>query len=74
MQMVVELRLRIVLKRPPAGIDFGLQQGKGTDYRAIQTKRSSGDDLAFEGTVTAKGDRGEGLPNFLGPPWMMSRP
>jgi len=65
--MVVELRLRIVLERPPDGVDFGLQQGKGTDYRAIQTQRSSGDDLTFEGTVTAKGDRGEGVPNFLGP-------
>ena len=67
MPMDVKLRLRIVLERPPAGVDFGLQQGKGTDYRTIQTQRSSGDDLAFEGTVSAKGDRGEGLPNFLGP-------
>jgi hypothetical protein len=65
--MVVELRLRIVLERPPGGVDFGLQLGKGTGYRTIQTQRSEGDDLTFEGTVTAKGDRGEGLPNFLGP-------
>ena len=65
--MVVELRLRIVLESPPAGVDFGLQQGKGTDYRTIQTQRSQGDDLPFEGTVTAKDDRGDGPPNFLGP-------
>ena len=65
--MVLELRLRIILERPPAGVDFGLQQGKGANYRTIQTQRSDGDDLTFEGTVTAKGDRGEGLPNFLGP-------
>ena len=65
--MVVELRLRIVLESPPIGVDFGLQLGKGTDYRTVQTQRSEGDDLAFEGTVTAKGDRAEGLPNFLGP-------
>ena len=65
--MVVELRLRIVVERPPAGVDFGLQQGKGTDYRVIQTQRSSGDDMTFEGTVTAKDGRGDGLPNFLGP-------
>jgi hypothetical protein len=65
--MVVELRLRIVLESPPAGVDFGLQQGKGTDYRTIQTQRSKGDDLTFECTVTAKDDRGDGLPNFLGP-------
>jgi hypothetical protein len=65
--MVVELRLRIVLESPPAGVDFGLQQGKGTDYQTVQTQRSKGDDLTFEGTVTAKDDRGDGLPNFLGP-------
>lgn len=65
--MVLELRLRIILERPPAGVDFGLQQGKGANYRTIQTQRSQGDDLTFEGTVTAKGDRGDGPPNFLGP-------
>lgn len=65
--MVVELRLRIVLERPPAGVDFGLQEGKGSDYRTIQTQRSAGDDLAFEATVAAKRDRGDGPPNFLGP-------
>ena len=65
--MDVELRLRIVLESPPAGVDFGLQLGKGTDYRTVQTQRSQGDDLRFDGTVTAKGDRGDGPPNFLGP-------
>ena len=65
--MDVELRLRIVLERPPAGVDFGLQLGKGSDYRTIQTQRSQGDDLRFDGTVTAKGDRDDGPPNLLGP-------
>jgi hypothetical protein len=65
--MEVELRLRIVLERPPAGVDFGLQQGKGTDYRTIQTQRSEGKDLTFEGTVMTKGDRVDGPPNLLGP-------
>ena len=65
--MVVELRLRIVLESPPAGVDFGLQQGNGTDYKTIQAQRSNGEDLTFEGTVKAKGDRGDGQPNFLGP-------
>jgi hypothetical protein len=66
--MVVELRLRIVLERPPAGVDFGLQLGKGTGYRTVQTQRSQGDDdPSFDATVTIKGDRGDGPPNFLGP-------
>src|SRR3954453_11949445 len=65
--MDVQLQLRIVLESPPTGVDFGLQLGKGTDYRTIQTQRSQGHDLRFDGTVTAKGDRGDGPPNFLGP-------
>ncbi len=65
--MTVELRLRIVLERPPAGVDFGIQHGKGNDYRTIQTQRSAGGDLTFEATVTAKEDPGRDSPNFLGP-------
>jgi hypothetical protein len=66
-EMEVQLRFGIVLESPPAGVDFGLQQGKGTDYQTVQTQRSQGDDLRFDGTVTAKDNRGDGLPNFLGP-------
>nr|WP_206108274.1 DUF5990 family protein [Paludisphaera soli] len=40
--MNVELRLRIVLESPPAGVDFGLQLGKGSDYETIETQRSQG--------------------------------
>jgi hypothetical protein len=65
--MPIELRLRIVLVSPPAGVDFGLQEGKGADYRTVQTQRSDGGDLRFVATVTIKGGRGDGPPNFLGP-------
>lgn len=65
--MDVELRLGIVLVSPSSGVDFGLQLGKGSDCKTIQTQRSNGQDIAFEGTVTAKDDRGDGPPNFLGP-------
>lgn len=65
--MVVELRLRIILESPPAGVDFGLQQGRGANYRTVQTQKSDGDALRFDGTVTLKGDPNDGPPNFLGP-------
>ena len=32
-KMETELRLRIVLVAAPAGVDFGLQDGKGSDYQ-----------------------------------------
>jgi hypothetical protein len=66
-QMETELRLRIVLVAPPAGVDFGIQEGKGSDYKSIQKQRSKVADLSFEFTVTVKDNREDGLPNFLGP-------
>jgi hypothetical protein len=61
-----EVRLRIVLNAPPAGVDFGIQRGKGSKYTAIVKQRSKGADLTFEFTVTIKDNRVDGLPNFLG--------
>lgn len=65
--MKVELRLRIVLVAPPAGVDFGIQEGKGSNYKSIQRQRSKDADLTFEFTVTVKDNRDDGSPNFLGP-------
>ena len=65
--MEVELRLCIVLVAPPAGVDFGIQEGKGNDYKTIQKQRSKGANLTFEFMVTVKDNREDGLPNFVGP-------
>jgi uncharacterized protein DUF5990 len=61
-----EPRLRIILEKPPAGVDFGLQSGRGNDYQTLQTQRSKGKDLSFEFTVRAKPGK-DSAPNFLGP-------
>ncbi|WP_397570921.1 DUF5990 family protein [Schlesneria sp. T3-172] len=61
-----EVRLRIILIAPPAGVEFGVQDGKGNDYTTIQIQRSKGDDLTFQITATIKDNREDGLPNFLG--------
>jgi hypothetical protein len=66
--MELELKLRIILEEPPHGVDFGLQMGKGTDYQTIQKQqRSKVKNLSFNGNVTVKNNRPDGLPNFLGP-------
>lgn len=62
-----ELRLRIVLERPPDGVDFALQSGRGKKYDSIQTQRSSGTDLAFDFRVTVGDGPDDGAPNFRGP-------
>ena len=63
--MEQEITLRIFLETPPAGVDFGLQKGRGNDYETIQTQRSRGKDLVFEFSVRAKESK-DGAPNFLG--------
>jgi hypothetical protein len=57
-----DLTLRIILERPPAGVDFGLQQGRGSDYETVQVQRSGGADLIFECSVILKPG-----PDFSGP-------
>ena len=60
------VKLRIVLKQPPAGVDFGLQQGHGRPFTIAGKQRSKDGDLQFEFTVTAKTSNKNDLPNFTG--------
>ena len=63
----MEIRLRIILKRPTPGVDFALQKGGGSKYETVQKQRSSANaDLKFEFPVTAKSDK-DGAPDFFGP-------
>jgi hypothetical protein len=59
-----ELTLRIILEKPLAGVDFGVQKGKGNSYETIQKQRSKGKDLTFEFTVRVR--TASEAPNFLG--------
>ncbi len=61
-----EAKLRIILEKPPAGVDFGLQKGRGHGYETVQTQRSTGADLTFEFSVPWKG--GPGGPLVQGKP------
>ena len=63
----IVLPIRIILVDPPSGVDFGIQEGKGNDYRTISVKRSKAKNLVLECTLNVKGDRTDGLPNFAGP-------
>ena len=62
-----ELTFRIVLEKPPAGVDFALQKGKGTKYEIVQKQRSGSGDLRFEFTARAVVEGKGGDPNLLGP-------
>ncbi len=64
--MEYELMPRIVLEKPPAGVDFGLQKGRGSEYEVIQRQKSTTTDLQFDFTVHARVGRKGGAPDFLG--------
>lgn len=62
----MEVSLRIVLRKPTAGVDFGLQKGRGSNYEIVQKQRSSGRDLKFDFAVNVKTGK-DGAPDFSGP-------
>ncbi len=66
-KLEIVVPLRIVLVDPPPGVDFGIQEGKGNDYRTISVQRSKVGKLALECTVNVKGRPADGPPNFVGP-------
>jgi hypothetical protein len=61
------IQVRLVLVDPPAGIDFGLQRGRGPAYESVSVQRSNGGDLCFDFPLVVTDSRKDGLPNFLGP-------
>ena len=60
-----EINLRIILEKPTADTDFGIQQGSGHTYVTLQKQKSTGDDLTFEATVRVK-PSADASPVFLG--------
>ncbi len=63
----IVLPLRIVLVDPPQGVDFGIQEGKGNDYKTIAVQQSKKGNLILECSINVKGNPTDGPPNFAGP-------
>lgn len=63
----IVLPLRIVLVDPPPGVDFGVQEGKGNEYKTIAIQRSKTAKLQLDCSIDVKGNRADGPPNFVGP-------
>lgn len=61
-----EITLRVIVSKPPAGVDIGVQEGHGNDYQTVQTQSFTNRDLRFEFPVRVKEGK-DGQPNFLGP-------
>jgi Family of unknown function (DUF5990) len=62
-----DLRLRLVLKQPPPGVEFGLQKGRGSIYETVQKRISTGKNLHFDIRIEVETVRGNRLPTLRGP-------
>jgi hypothetical protein len=62
-----ELRFRIVVETPPAGVDFGLQVGRAAASTIVQLQRSLGEDLSFEFQLGIVEAAGSDVVDFRGP-------
>lgn len=63
----IAVLLRIVVVDPLPGVDFGIQEGKGNDYRTLAVQRSKVGNLQLDCTIKVKGNRADGLLIFVGP-------
>jgi hypothetical protein len=61
-----QLPLRIILEKPPAGVDFGLQLGSSNKFEVIQKQRSDAGNLVFTLEVIVRNSK-SGQPDFFGP-------
>jgi hypothetical protein len=61
-----QVTLRVIVERPLIGVDFGVQEGHGNEYKTIQKQRFTKEDLRFEFPIRVKEGK-DGQPNFLGP-------
>ncbi len=64
--MKPELVIHIILQNPAPGVDYGLQEGKGTDFKTDQIQRGNGNLLQFKCTLLLKFDN-KNVPIFPGP-------
>ena len=60
-----EITLRLTLEKPTAGVDYGLQNGRGSSFTIDQKQRSTGLDLKFEFPITVRNGK-NGQPDFTG--------
>ena len=65
--MESDVPIRLVLVDPPAGVDFGVQRGRGAQYETLFVQQRHRRDISFDFSVVVADNRKDGLPNFQGP-------
>jgi hypothetical protein len=57
----------LVLVDPPAGVDFGIQRGRGSQYETLFVQQRTTGNIVFDFSLTVSESRRSGGPNFTGP-------
>lgn len=65
--MESELPIRLLLIDPPAGLDYGIQRGAGTDYQTLFVQQVKLGQIIFDFSITVTESQKDGSPNFKGP-------
>jgi hypothetical protein len=60
--MELDINLQVILLKPTAGVDFGLQKGSGNNYATTQKQRAVGENIDFRLAIKVKGDIAKGEP------------
>jgi hypothetical protein len=64
--MKSEVPIRLVLVDPPAGVDFGIQRGRGDQYETVFVQQRKRREVSFDFSLAVADSRKDGHPNFLG--------
>lgn len=70
----MDIKFHVLLKTPPAGIDYAIQKGSGGDYEPTQIQRSNGGDLQFELSIPVKADAAKSNPPRFTGPFVQGKP
>ena len=61
-----EVPIRLILVDPPAGVDFGVQRGRGREFETLFVQQRGRGDISFDFTLPVSDTRKDGQPNYLG--------
>jgi hypothetical protein len=64
--MESEVPIRLILVNPPAGVDFGVQRGRGAQYETLFVQQRRHREISFDFSLGVSDNRKDGQPNFLG--------
>ena len=65
--MESEVPIRLVLIEPPAGVDFGIQRGHGSQYETLFVQQRTRREVSFDFFLAVAANRKGGEPSFQGP-------